>query len=35
MATYVLKSNLNVTVSVNIKNAPDDMQVVYVTNMNI
>ena len=31
MATFVVKSNLNVTVSV-IKNAPDDMQFVYVIN---
>jgi len=29
MATFVVKSNLNVTVSVNIKNTPDDMQFVY------
>jgi len=34
MATFVVKSNLNVTVSV-IKNAPDDMQFVYFINMTI
>jgi len=32
MATFVVKSNLKVTVSV-IKNAPDDMQFVYFINM--
>ena len=34
MATFVVKSNLNVTVSV-IKNAPDDMQCVYFITMTI
>jgi len=34
MATFVVKSNLKVTVSV-IKNAPDDMQFVYFINMTI
>ena len=34
MATIVVKSNLNVTVSI-IKNAPDDMKFVRVINMNI
>ena len=34
MATFVVKSNLNVTVSV-IKNAPDDMHCVYFITMTI
>jgi len=34
MATFVVTSNLNVTVSV-IKNVLDDMQFVYVINMTI
>jgi len=34
MATFVVTSNLNVTVSV-IKNDADDMQFVYVINMTI
>ena len=34
MATFVVKSNLNITVSI-IKNAPDDMKFVRVINMNI
>jgi len=34
MATFVVKSTLNVTVSA-IKNVPDDMQFVYVINMAI
>jgi len=34
MATFVVKSNLNVTVSI-IKNDPDDTQFVYIISMNI
>jgi len=34
MATFVVKNNLNVTVSI-IKNAPDDMKYVRVININI